>query len=84
MLLKYSGGTSNNPGLSEEVCDLIIDSIQAKLSLIKNINKDLDNSTEEINKSVKETKTDNNDTKSRQSDIQDKSKVEEEENSEEN
>ena len=84
LLLKYSGGTANNPELSEEICDLMIDSIQAKLSLIKKLDKDLDNSTEEINKSVKETKTDNDDTKSRQSDIHDKSKVEEEENSEEN
>lgn len=85
LLLKYSGGTAKNPELSDEICDLMIDSIQAKLSLIKKLDKDLDNSIEEKNKSVKETKTDNNnDTKSNKSDIHEKTNVEEEENSEDN
>ena len=48
------------------------------------MDKDLDNSLEENNKSVKETKTDNNNTKSRQSDIHENSIDEEEEYSEEN
>lgn len=84
ILLKYSGGTAKNPELSDEICDLMIGSIQAKLNLIKKMDKDLDNSMEEKNKSVKETKTDNNDIKSRQSDINENSKDEEEEYSEEN
>ena len=84
ILLKYSGGTAKNPELSDEICDLMIDSIQAKLNLIKKMDKDLDNSLEENNKSVKETKTDNNNTKSRQSDIHENSIDEEEEYSEEN
>jgi hypothetical protein len=77
LLLKYSGGTSKNPDLSDEICDLMIDSIQAKISLIKKIDKDLDNSMEEKNNNVKETKTDN----SNRSDIHEKSIVKEEENS---
>ena len=74
ILLKYSGGTAKNPELSDEISDLMIGSIQAKLNLIKKMDKDLDNSMEEKNKSVKETKTNNNDTKSRQSDINENSK----------
>ncbi len=42
LLLKCSGGVANKPELGEEVCDLMIDSIQAKLSLIKEIDKSLD------------------------------------------
>lgn len=42
LLLKFSGGVANRPELGEEVCNLMIDSIQAKLSLIKEIDKDLD------------------------------------------
>ena len=44
LLLKCSGGVANKPELGEEVCDLMIDSIQAKLSLIKEIDKSLDES----------------------------------------
>lgn len=47
LLLKLSGGVANKPELGEEVCDLMIDSIQAKLSLIKEIDKDLDESYNE-------------------------------------
>ena len=50
LLLKCSGGVGNKPELGEEVCDLIIDSIQAKLSLIKEIDKTLDDSINEENK----------------------------------
>ena len=39
ILLKCSGGVVNKPELSDEVCDLMIDSIQAKISLIKEIDK---------------------------------------------
>ena len=46
LLLKYSGGVANKPELGEEVCDLMIDSIQAKLSLIKEIDKNLDENEE--------------------------------------
>ena len=54
LLLKFSGGVANRPELGEEVCDLMIDSIQAKLSLIKEIDKDLDESyNEEKNDSGK-------------------------------
>ena len=42
LLLKCCGGVANKPELGEEVCDLMIDSIQAKLSLIKEIDKSLD------------------------------------------
>jgi hypothetical protein len=45
--LKLSGGVANRPELGEEVCNLMIDSIQAKLSLIKEIDKDLDESYNE-------------------------------------
>ena len=41
ILLKCSGGVANKPELSDEVCDLMIDSIQAKISLIKEIDKSL-------------------------------------------
>ena len=41
LLLKCSGGVANKPELGEEVCDLMIDSIQAKLSLIKELDKNL-------------------------------------------
>ena len=47
LLLKLSGGVANRPELGEEVCNLMIDSIQAKLSLIKEIDKDLDESYNE-------------------------------------
>lgn len=47
LLLKFSGGVANRPELGEEVCNLMIDSIQAKLSLIKEIDKDLDESYNE-------------------------------------
>jgi len=54
LLLKFSGGVANRPELGEEVCNLMIDSIQAKLSLIKEIDKDLDESyNEEKNDSGK-------------------------------
>ena len=42
LLLKCSGGVANKPELGEELCDLMIDSIQAKLSLIKEIDKNLE------------------------------------------
>ena len=44
ILLKCSGGIANKPELGDEVCDLMIDSIQAKISLIKEIDKTLDES----------------------------------------
>jgi hypothetical protein len=47
MLLKYSGGMINKPELGEEVCDLMIDSIHAKLSLIKELDKNLNESSTE-------------------------------------
>ena len=50
LLLKCSGGVANKPELGEEVCDLMIDSIQAKLSLIKEIDKSLDESVHEERK----------------------------------
>ena len=54
LLLKFSGGVANRPELGEEVCNLMIDSIQAKLSLIKEIDKDLDEShNEEKNDNAK-------------------------------
>lgn len=37
-LLKISGGVSVNPELGSEVCDLMIDSIKAKLSILDKIN----------------------------------------------
>ena len=49
LLLKYSGGVASKPELGEEVCDLMIDSIQAKLSLIKEIDKSLDDNINEEN-----------------------------------
>ena len=39
LLLKCEGGFEKNPGLGEEICDLLIDSMTAKLSLIKEIDK---------------------------------------------
>ena len=54
LLLKCSGGVANKPELGEEVCDLMIDSIQAKLSLIKEIDKSLD---ESINEDAEKGKT---------------------------
>ena len=40
-LLKCSGGIVKKPELGDEVCGLLVNSIQAKLSLIKGINKSL-------------------------------------------
>ena len=69
LLLKCSGGVANKPELGEEVCDLMIDSIQAKLSLIKEIDKSLDesfnneknkNKNENNNNSIKENTEENN------------------------
>ena len=39
LLLKCEGGFVNNPGLGEEVCDILIDSMTAKLSLINEMDK---------------------------------------------
>ena len=39
LLLKHEGGFIKNPGLGEEVCDILIDSMTAKLSLINEIDK---------------------------------------------
>ena len=52
LLLKCSGGVANKPELGEEVCDLMIDSIQAKLSLIKELDKNADESINEERKDV--------------------------------
>ena len=52
LLLKCSGGVANKPELGEEVCDLMIDSIQAKLSLIKELDKNADESMNEERKDV--------------------------------
>ena len=59
LLLKCSGGVANKPELGEEVCDLMIDSIQAKLSLIKEMDKSLDesiNDEEKKEKSINDNK----------------------------
>ena len=37
LLLKLNGGIANNPELAEEISDLMIDSIQARLSIIQEI-----------------------------------------------
>ena len=71
LLLKYSGGISNKPELGNEVCDLMIDSIQAKLSLIKEFDKNSDNSSRDENQS-KSDKDDNNGPKPDQSNIEEK------------
>jgi len=73
-LLKCSGGVANKPELGDEICDLMIDTIQAKLSLIKEIDKSLDESLKEEN-----IKNDNNYIDTGQSDIEEKT----EENNEE-
>ena len=39
LLLKHEGGFIKNPSLGEEVCDILIDSMTAKLSLINEIDK---------------------------------------------
>jgi hypothetical protein len=39
LLLKLNGGIANKPELGEEICDLMIDSIQARLSIIKEFEK---------------------------------------------
>ena len=39
LLLKHEGGFIKNPGLGDEVCDILIDSMTAKLSLINEIDK---------------------------------------------
>ena len=45
-LLKWSGGIVKKPELGDEVCGLLVNSIQAKLSLIKGINKNLNDNIE--------------------------------------
>ena len=37
LLLRLNGGINNKPELGEEICDLIIDSIQSKLAIIEEI-----------------------------------------------
>ena len=64
MLLKYSGGVANKPELGDEVCDLMINSIKAKLSLIKEIDKNLNDESSSEEKNMKTDKE--------QSDIQEK------------
>ena len=39
LLLKHEGGFIKNPSLGEEVCDILIDSMTAKLSLINEIDR---------------------------------------------
>ena len=39
ILLKYQGGDASNPDLGEEVCDIIIDSVNAKMSLMDEMKK---------------------------------------------
>ena len=60
MLLKYSGGVANKPELGDEVCDLMINSIKAKLSLIKEIDKNLnyESSSEENNMKTEQEQSD--------------------------
>ena len=48
LLLKLKGGIANNPELGEEICDLMIDSIQARLSIIQEI-ENLDDENNENN-----------------------------------
>ncbi len=74
-LLKCSGGVANKPELGDEICDLMIDTIQAKLSLIKEIDKSLDENL----KKEKNIKNDNNYIDTGQSNIEEKT----EENNEE-
>ena len=38
-LLKYNGGIKNNPDLGNEICGLYLDSINAKLNIIEDIQK---------------------------------------------
>ena len=49
LLLKLNGGIANNPELGEEICDLMIDSIQARLSIIQEI-ENLDERNNDNNK----------------------------------
>ena len=70
LLLKHSGGVANKPELGEEVCDLMIDSIQAKLSLIKEIDKNFDKNSKQEKASHE---NDKNSTNTKQSDISEKS-----------
>ena len=70
ILLKHSGGVANKPELGEEVCDLMIDSIQAKLSLIKEIDKNFDKNSKQEKASHE---NDKNSTNTKQSDISEKS-----------
>ena len=39
ILLKYQGGDASNPDLGEEVCDILIDSVNAKMSLMDEMKK---------------------------------------------
>ena len=54
-LLKCEGGIQKNPSLGDEVCDMLIDSMTAKLSLIKEIDKiqqDYKNKLKLVDKSI--------------------------------
>ena len=50
LLLKINGGAASKPELGEEICDLMIDSIQARLSIIQEI----ENLDENLDKNVNE------------------------------
>ena len=39
LVLKYQGGITNNPDLGEEVCDILIDSMKAKMTLMDEMKK---------------------------------------------
>ena len=38
--LKYNGGVKNNPEIGQKISNLLIDSIEAKLSIINKLNKE--------------------------------------------
>ena len=64
---------ANKPELGDEVCDLMIDSIKAKLSLIEEIDKNMkDSFSEEINEDENDDNGQDNNMKTGESNIQEK------------
>ena len=61
LLLKYKGGIANNIELGDEICDILIDSMNARISLIKEIDKKLkDNNNIYKNENISEEENDRN------------------------
>ena len=54
MIFKYQGGFASNPDLGQEVSDILIDTIEAKMSLIEGLQNMKNNDIKENEEENKE------------------------------